>query len=147
MTPVEQAERAHALVLSMSPSARLTYSVAGTRKYELPVTEVTLAGVFERMLHAAADQDLNVLDWGIANATLEEVFIKVGAWWGCLASCSRMAVSAKGKNGEGGSRAPSRQAWQSLTLRQTPRPLSNAHAHSLQRTWASRAASKSLYRA
>lgn len=84
MTPVEQAERAHALVLSISPSARLTYSVAGTRKYELPVTEVTLAGVFEHMLRATADQDLSVLDWGIANATLEEVFIKVGPWWGRL---------------------------------------------------------------
>lgn len=75
MTPAEEGESAHRLVLSMSPNARQTYSLAGTRKYELPVSDVTLAGVFEAMTTAAAH--LTILDWGIANATLEEVFIKV----------------------------------------------------------------------
>lgn len=78
MTPAEQGEAAHSLVLTMSPGARQTYSLSGTRKYELPVSEVTLAGVFETM--TAASAHLTILDWGIANATLEEVFIKVG--WG-----------------------------------------------------------------
>ncbi|RMZ55176.1 hypothetical protein APUTEX25_005454, partial [Auxenochlorella protothecoides] len=75
MTPAEEGESAHRLVLSMSPNARQTYSLAGTRKYELPVSDVTLAGVFEAMTTAAAH--LTILDWGIANATLEEVFIKL----------------------------------------------------------------------
>ncbi len=67
--------QADALVRKMAPSARLTYALAGTRKYELPVEEVTLAAVFEAMETATAGV-LQVLDWGIANATLEEVFIK-----------------------------------------------------------------------
>ena len=114
-TPPEQEAAAHALVLHMSPGARLTYALSGTRKYELPMEEVTLpgehllllpsaadgavaihvcisinhtalnllsccraahhsAGVFDTM--AAAKSEVTVLDWGIANATLEEVFIK-----------------------------------------------------------------------
>lgn len=73
-TPTEQEEAADALVRRVSPGARLTYALAGTRKYELPVGEVTLPGVFEAM--AGARQHLEVLDWGIANATLEEVFIR-----------------------------------------------------------------------
>lgn len=44
MTPPDQGEAAHDVVLSMSPGARLTYSLAGTRKYEIPAKEVTLAG-------------------------------------------------------------------------------------------------------
>ena len=44
MTPPDQGDAAHDVVLSMSPGARLTYSLAGTRKYEIPAKEVTLAG-------------------------------------------------------------------------------------------------------
>lgn len=43
-TPTEQEEAADALVRRVSPGARLTYALAGTRKYELPVGEVTLPG-------------------------------------------------------------------------------------------------------
>jgi ABC-type multidrug transport system ATPase subunit len=76
-TPPEQEAAAEALVRRLSPGARLTYSLAGTRRYELPVGEVSLSGVFEAMeAAAAAAGGLTVLDWGVANATLEEVFIK-----------------------------------------------------------------------
>ncbi|KAG2490617.1 hypothetical protein HYH03_011009 [Edaphochlamys debaryana] len=67
-------DAAAALVRQMSPNARLTYHLGSTSKYELPTTDVTLAGVFDAM--AAAKQTMQVLDWGVANATLEEVFIK-----------------------------------------------------------------------
>jgi hypothetical protein len=40
--PSEQESAARQLVLDMSPSARLTYSVGGTLKFELPTTEVSL---------------------------------------------------------------------------------------------------------
>lgn len=43
-TPVEQEGAAEQLVRRLSPGARLTYSLGGTRKYELPVGEVTLPG-------------------------------------------------------------------------------------------------------
>lgn len=42
--PSEQESAARQLVLAMSPNARLTYSVGGTLKFELPTSEVCLAG-------------------------------------------------------------------------------------------------------
>ncbi|GAB4824041.1 hypothetical protein N2152v2_011087 [Parachlorella kessleri] len=71
----EQEARAQALVLQLAPGARLTYALAGTRKYELPCSQVSLSAVFAGM-EAATAEGLRVLDWGVANATLEEVFIK-----------------------------------------------------------------------
>ena len=72
--PATYEDAAHAVVLDMSPSAQLTYSVGGTLKFELPTSEVSLSQVFKVM--ATAREQLQVLDWGVANATLEEVFIK-----------------------------------------------------------------------
>ncbi|EFJ45135.1 hypothetical protein VOLCADRAFT_64058 [Volvox carteri f. nagariensis] len=63
-----------ALVARMSPSARVTYSLGGTFKYELPAEEVSFSAVFREV--AAAKAEMQVLDWGVTNATLEEVFIK-----------------------------------------------------------------------
>lgn len=70
----EDEKAAMAMVSGLSPSSRLTYSIAGTLKYELPTSEVSLAQVFNAM--NAAKRDIRVMDWGVANATLEEVFIK-----------------------------------------------------------------------
>ncbi|GFR42619.1 hypothetical protein Agub_g3550 [Astrephomene gubernaculifera] len=67
-------DAAQAFVKRMSPHARLTYALGGTFKYELPTSDVSLAGVFDAM--ASAKGLMQVLDWGVANATLEEVFIK-----------------------------------------------------------------------
>ncbi|KAI8472690.1 MAG: P-loop containing nucleoside triphosphate hydrolase protein [Monoraphidium minutum] len=74
-----QESAARAFVERLSPGARLTYSVGGTLKFELPSSEVTLSGVFSAMAAAKAGSGpghLQVLDWGVANASLEEVFIK-----------------------------------------------------------------------
>ena len=65
-----------ALVRRISPSARLTYAVGCTLKFELPTSEVSLASVFDKMEKAVKDEEVVVLDWGVTNATLEEVFIK-----------------------------------------------------------------------
>ncbi|KAF8065710.1 ABCA3 [Scenedesmus sp. PABB004] len=73
--PSDQEAAAHAFVAGLSPSARLTYSVGGTLKYELPTSEVSLSRVFAAMAGSKA-AGLTVLDWGVANATLEEVFIR-----------------------------------------------------------------------
>lgn len=43
-TPPAEEQQADALVRRLSPHARLTYALGGTRKYELPATEVTLPG-------------------------------------------------------------------------------------------------------
>ena len=67
-----------ALVTSLSSSARRTYCLGGTLKYELPVADVALSRVFERVAEARAE-GLLVLDWGVHNASLEDVFIRVAA--------------------------------------------------------------------
>jgi hypothetical protein len=74
-----QESQARAFVQRLAPGARLTYSVGGTLKFELPAGEISLSGVFAAMAAAKSDAGphrLRVLDWGVANATLEEVFIK-----------------------------------------------------------------------
>ena len=73
--PHDQEQSARQLVEFMSRSAVLTYALGGTLKYELPTSEVSLSGVFEAMHNVK--QQMTVLDWGVANATLEEVFIKL----------------------------------------------------------------------
>ncbi|GFH22553.1 uncharacterized protein HaLaN_20033, partial [Haematococcus lacustris] len=70
---LDQVPQAKTMVLALSPSATLTYELGGTLKYELPSREVSLSKVFKVM--AEAKQALQVVDWGVANATLEEVFI------------------------------------------------------------------------
>ena len=65
-----------ALVTSLSPAARRTYCLGGTLKYELPVEDVALSHVFDRMAEARAE-GLPVLDWGVHNASLEDVFIRL----------------------------------------------------------------------
>ncbi|GBF88379.1 ABC transporter A family member protein [Raphidocelis subcapitata] len=68
---------ARAFVARLSPGARLTYSVGGTLKFELPSEEASLSQVFSAMAEAKAGGGLDVIDWGVSNATLEEVFIRI----------------------------------------------------------------------
>jgi ABC-type multidrug transport system ATPase subunit len=65
-----------AFVHRLSPSAKLTYAVGETFKYELSTSEVSLSTVFGEMESAVKSGQVQILDWGVANATLEEVFIK-----------------------------------------------------------------------
>lgn len=76
-TPPHQEAVAAAAVKSMSQNARLVYALGGTQKYELPLTEVEVDGVFRRMEEIKLRREVDVLDWGVSNATLEEVFIKI----------------------------------------------------------------------
>ena len=61
-------------VREICPTARQTYSVAATQKYELPTTDVTLDTVFG--LIRKKGEELRVIDFSISSASLEEVFIK-----------------------------------------------------------------------
>ena len=62
-------------VLNMCPAARSTYSLAGTQKFELPTSDITIAQVFRRM--EVIKVQVGVLDWAVANASLEDVFIDI----------------------------------------------------------------------
>ncbi|GBG75141.1 hypothetical protein CBR_g19654 [Chara braunii] len=74
-TPEEEEAQAEALALSLSSTCKKVYSLAGTQKFELPTKGVDLADVFTAVEKAKAK--INIQAWGIANTTLEDVFIKV----------------------------------------------------------------------
>lgn len=73
---------------SLSQDARQTYCLGGTVKYELPCKDVALSQVFDRVEEAKRG-GLQVLDWGVHNASLEDVFIK-------LATADQQSESASG---------------------------------------------------
>ncbi|XP_058181545.1 ABC transporter A family member 10-like [Rhododendron vialii] len=74
-TSSENEQEMERLVRHISPSANKTYHLSGTQKFELPKNEVKIADMFEVV--EAAKSKFIVQAWGIADTTLEDVFIKV----------------------------------------------------------------------
>jgi ABC-type multidrug transport system ATPase subunit len=68
-SPLRTAE-SEAFVRRLSPNSVLTYRLGGTLKFDLPLAEVSVASVFAAV--TAAKEELGILDWGVANMTLEE---------------------------------------------------------------------------
>ncbi|KAM7254695.1 hypothetical protein ACFE04_019936 [Oxalis oulophora] len=63
------------MVKILSPNSKRIYQLAGTQKFELPKDEVRIAEVFKAV--EAAKRLFTVFAWGLADTTLEDVFIKV----------------------------------------------------------------------
>lgn len=63
------------LVQSISPTMNIVYHISGTQKFEMAKQEVRISQVFRAMEHAKLR--MNVLAWGLADTTLEDVFIRV----------------------------------------------------------------------
>ncbi|KAL2340804.1 hypothetical protein Fmac_008744 [Flemingia macrophylla] len=63
------------LVQQLSPKANKIYHISGTQKFELPKDEVKIAKVFQAV--EIAKRSFTVSAWGLADTTLEDVFIKV----------------------------------------------------------------------
>ncbi|KAG7613831.1 P-loop containing nucleoside triphosphate hydrolase [Arabidopsis suecica] len=74
-TSSKHEEEVERLVESVSPNAKKIYHLAGTQKFELPKQEVRIAEVFRAVEKAKAN--FTVFAWGLADTTLEDVFIKV----------------------------------------------------------------------
>ncbi|RLN09276.1 hypothetical protein C2845_PM11G01240 [Panicum miliaceum] len=68
-------EAVEQLVRSISPTAKRTYHIAGTQKFEMPKQGVKISEVFRAMEQAKGS--LNIAAWGLVDTTLEDVFIKV----------------------------------------------------------------------
>lgn len=71
----DQGEEVEKLVRSISPSANRIYNISGTQKFELPKDEVRIAEVFQAVEEAKSR--FIMYAWGLADTTLEDVFIKV----------------------------------------------------------------------
>ncbi|XP_011071621.1 ABC transporter A family member 7-like isoform X1 [Sesamum indicum] len=63
------------LVRQLTPNATKIYQISGTQKFELPKHEIRIADVFEAVENAKSR--FAVQAWGLADTTLEDVFIKV----------------------------------------------------------------------
>lgn len=74
-TPANEEAEVRALANSLTPNAKMVYSLSGTQKFELPKSEVSPAAVFTAV--ERAKQHLHVQAWGLSDTTLEDVFIKV----------------------------------------------------------------------
>ncbi|XP_058110844.1 ABC transporter A family member 7 [Magnolia sinica] len=74
-TSSNQEEEVANLVLRLSPNANRIYHISGTQKFELPKQEVRIADVFQAVENAK--RKFTIHAWGLADTTLEDVFIKV----------------------------------------------------------------------
>jgi len=63
------------LVRKLSPSSRKVYHLSGTQKYELPKQEARISDVF--MAVESFKKRVEVQAWGLADTTMEDVFVKV----------------------------------------------------------------------
>ncbi|KAK7354195.1 hypothetical protein VNO80_19654 [Phaseolus coccineus] len=74
-TSVDDEKDVENLVQGLSPNANKIYHISGTQKFELPKEEVKIANVFKAV--ETAKRSFTVSAWGLADTTLEDVFIKV----------------------------------------------------------------------
>mmetsp|Transcript_76090 Transcript_76090/g.204172 ORF Transcript_76090/g.204172 Transcript_76090/m.204172 type:complete len:130 (+) Transcript_76090:593-982(+) len=59
----------------LAQGVRTTYALSCTQKFEIASNQATLARIFDEVVR---NKDaLHIRDWGIANTTLEEAFIKI----------------------------------------------------------------------
>nr|CAB3480864.1 unnamed protein product [Digitaria exilis] len=74
-TKPEHTAKVEELVSQLSPGVTRIYSVSGTQKFTLPRQEVVLSDVLSAVY--AARRVFPVLGWGLADTTLEDVFVRV----------------------------------------------------------------------
>ncbi|CAN6814974.1 unnamed protein product [Brassica oleracea] len=74
-TSEEHEQEVEKLVHSFSKNAKKIYRTLGTQKFELPKKETKIAEVFQAV--EKAKKMFPVVAWGLADTTLEDVFVKV----------------------------------------------------------------------
>ena len=90
-TAPDNEEGAIQFVQKLLPDATLINSLAGTRNYEVPTGAVSLSALFKEM--EAHKAELGIKDWGIAQTTLEDVFLHVTV----NVNCDRVLLSKTDK--------------------------------------------------
>ncbi|CAA7031235.1 unnamed protein product [Microthlaspi erraticum] len=74
-TSSEHEKDVERFVENVSPNAKKIYHIAGTQKFEIPKEEIRILEVFQAV--EKAKSSFRVFAWGLADTTLEDVFIKV----------------------------------------------------------------------
>ncbi|KAJ6244171.1 atp-binding cassette transporter subfamily a abca [Anaeramoeba flamelloides] len=65
----------HDFIMDLFPKAQLLNSLACNRQYEIPKKDVSLSKTFQIIENNK--EKLGILDWGISQSTLEEVFLRI----------------------------------------------------------------------
>ena len=76
VTP-KQTEMAIEAIERIVPGANVVHCLGGSLKLELPSANVEISQLFEHMDRIKKGNVLQVRDWGVSHATLEEVFIRI----------------------------------------------------------------------
>ncbi|CAL5198359.1 unnamed protein product [Lathyrus oleraceus] len=74
-TSMDHEKNVENIVQQLTPNANKIYHLSGTQKFELPKEDVKIASVFRAV--EVAKRNFTVFAWGLADTTLEDVFIKV----------------------------------------------------------------------
>lgn len=75
--PPKQTEMAIEAIERIAPGANVVHCLEGSLKLELPSASVDISQLFEHMDSIKMRNVLQVRDWGVSHATLEEVFIRI----------------------------------------------------------------------
>lgn len=73
--PADQDEDVENFVRCLSAGANKVYHISGTQKFHIPKQEVRLSDIFREI--EIAKRRIDIRNWGLADATLEDVFINV----------------------------------------------------------------------
>ncbi|MED6111649.1 hypothetical protein PIB30_054151 [Stylosanthes scabra] len=74
-TSLEHEREVQNMVRQLCPNAKKVYHISGTQKFELPKEEVRIGDVFGAV--DFAKRNFTISAWGLADTTMEDVFIKV----------------------------------------------------------------------
>ena len=75
--PPKQTEMAIEAIERIARGANVVHCLEGSLKLELPSASVDISQLFEHMDSIKKRNVLQVRDWGVSHATLEEVFIRI----------------------------------------------------------------------
>ena len=75
--PPKQTEMAIEAIEQMVPGASVVHCLGGSLKLELPSASIDISQLFDYMDGVKKRNVLQVRDWGVSHATLEEVFIRI----------------------------------------------------------------------
>jgi len=90
----EASKRLETYIKSLFPSAALiSEPIGGTSKFEISRDEVVLSQVFSRLQQDMKSQ--GIVDWGLTETTLEEVFLKLAALAELFSSNEKIVGTAK----------------------------------------------------
>ncbi|GAX76897.1 hypothetical protein CEUSTIGMA_g4343.t1 [Chlamydomonas eustigma] len=77
-TPEAQEEETLQIILrDICPTAKRVYGLGGVQTFELPKSQVELRDVFRSVISVKTSGALQIQDWGVTNATLDQVFLRI----------------------------------------------------------------------